>query len=61
MKLGLSAGSSRALQAIPDAAEPLRRVTSDMLLGASRELVIVHNGREYRLRLTQNGKMILTA
>lgn len=34
---------------------------SDRLLGARRELVIEHNGREYRLRLTQNGKLILTA
>jgi hemin uptake protein HemP len=25
------------------------------------KLVIVHNGREYRLRLTQNDKLILTA
>ena len=31
------------------------------LLGAAKELLIVHNGREYRLRLTQNGKLILTA
>ena len=38
-----------------------RRITSDALLGPRRELVIVHNGREYRLRLTQNGKLILTA
>jgi hemin uptake protein HemP len=38
-----------------------RRVTSEALLGPRRELVIVHNGREYRLRLTQNGKLILTA
>jgi hemin uptake protein HemP len=37
------------------------RVTSDVLLGARKELVILHNGREYRLRLTQNGKLILTA
>jgi hemin uptake protein HemP len=37
------------------------RVTSEMLLGPRKELVIVHNGREYRLRLTQNGKLILTA
>jgi len=38
-----------------------RRVTSEALLGARKELLIVHNGREYRLRLTQNGKLILTA
>lgn len=37
------------------------RVTSDALLGSRRELLIVHNGREYRLRLTQNEKLILTA
>jgi hemin uptake protein HemP len=36
-------------------------VLSDHLLGERRELVIEHNGREYRLRLTQNGKLILTA
>ena len=38
-----------------------RRVNSAALFGRSRELIIVHNGREYRLRLTQNGKLILTA
>jgi hemin uptake protein HemP len=37
------------------------RVTSETLLGRSQELVILHKGREYRLRLTQNGKLILTA
>lgn len=37
------------------------RVSSEALLGPRNELVIVHNGREYRLRLTQNGKLILTA
>jgi len=38
-----------------------QRVTSQALLGTRGELVIVHNGREYRLRLTQSGKLILTA
>jgi hemin uptake protein HemP len=38
-----------------------RKVLSDALLGEAKELLIVHNGREYRLRLTQNGKLILTA
>ena len=37
------------------------RVSSEALLGPRGELLIVHNGREYRLRLTQNGKLILTA
>lgn len=37
------------------------RVTSKDLLGKCSELIIEHNGREYRLRFTQNGKLILTA
>jgi len=40
---------------------PPARVSSEALLGLLGELLIVHNGREYRLRLTQNGKLILTA
>ncbi|MEO8204511.1 MAG: hemin uptake protein HemP [Betaproteobacteria bacterium] len=43
------------------ATHPPRRISSETLLGSQRELVIVHNGREYRLRLTQNGKLLLTA
>jgi hemin uptake protein HemP len=38
-----------------------QRVSSRQLLGGSNELIIDHQGREYRLRLTQNGKLILTA
>lgn len=45
----------------PGSASELKRVSSDTLLGPAKALVIVHNGREYRLRLTQNGKLILTA
>jgi hemin uptake protein HemP len=50
----------------PAAMPPLRavapkRISSELLLGPSREMVIVHGGREYRLRVTQNGKLILTA
>ena len=37
------------------------KVPSQALLGTRKELVITHNGREYRLRITQNGKLILTA
>lgn len=37
------------------------KVLSQMLLGTRKELVIMHNGREYRLRVTQSGKLILTA
>jgi len=38
-----------------------RRVASESLLAPTGELVIVHNGREYRLRVTLKGKLILTA
>lgn len=37
------------------------RVRSETLLGTANELLIEHDGREYRLRLTQNRKLILTA
>jgi hemin uptake protein HemP len=40
---------------------PPAKVPSQALLGTRKELVITHNGREYRLRITQNGKLILTA
>ncbi len=44
-----------------DLAKAPQKVQSEALLGNAKELLIVHNGREYRLRLTQNGKLILTA
>jgi len=39
----------------------IRRIDARELLGDTRELLIVHAGREYRLRVTANGKLILTA
>jgi hemin uptake protein HemP len=42
-------------------AGPPPRIASSELLGAGLALVILHNGREYVLRVTQNGKLILTA
>jgi hemin uptake protein HemP len=37
-----------------------RRVDSGSLLSGQRELIIEHAGCEYRLRRTQNDKLILT-
>ncbi len=37
------------------------RVPSEALLGERGELIIVHAGREYRLRRTSLGKLMLTA
>jgi hemin uptake protein HemP len=49
----------------PDATTPpsggTRRIRSEELLRGGSEVVIEHRGREYRLRVTQNGKLILTA
>lgn len=43
-----------------EAATPFR-IKSEDLLGSGREVIILHGGREYRLRRTQTGKLILTA
>jgi hemin uptake protein HemP len=39
----------------------LRRLTSVALLQGDRQIVIEHAGREYLLRVTAQGKLILTA
>ena len=38
----------------------VRRVESATLFERGREVVIVHHGREYRLRITKSDKLILT-
>jgi len=45
----------------PVVVSPPPRVSSASLFGRHRELVVEHNGREYRLQMTRNGKLILTA
>lgn len=37
------------------------RVHSNKLLNDGMQLIIEHAGREYRLRVTSNGRLILTA
>ena len=39
---------------------PKRVIRSAELFGEAREIVIRHEGEEYRLRITRNGKLILT-
>jgi hemin uptake protein HemP len=39
----------------------VKRLRSDHLFGAAREIEIEHAGRVYRMRITQSGKLILTA
>lgn len=38
----------------------VRRIDSDALMQREREIVIVHRGQEYHLRLTKSDKLILT-
>ena len=49
----------------PQAGEPRAvakavRIRVSDLLADSREAILEHNGEEYRLRITANGKLILT-
>ena len=46
----------------PAPKRPIRipRLAVRELLGGGREAILVHDGIEYRLRLTSNGKLILT-
>jgi hemin uptake protein HemP len=44
----------------PPATERERQVPSATLFQGRREIVIVHHGQEYRLRITRADKLILT-
>ncbi len=46
-------------EAISPAQPPV--VRSENLFGGGKVVVIVHDGREYQLRITHAGKLILTA
>jgi hemin uptake protein HemP len=41
-------------------ARPVVRYSVEELLRGGREAVLEHNGAEYRLRITANGRLILT-
>lgn len=43
----------------PRADEPVE-VQAEAILGGAREIVILHKGARYRLRVTQSDKLILT-
>lgn len=46
-------------KAITNAAA-VNTVTSEELLGAAKQLLILHNGDNYTLRITANNKLLLT-
>jgi len=39
---------------------PPGAITTALLFQGSQEILINHNGESYRLRITKNGKLILT-
>lgn len=43
-----------------DEARPIPRLDTHTLLRGGREVILVHRGQEYRLKLTAAGKLILT-
>jgi hemin uptake protein HemP len=45
---------------VPEGPTGGRHVTSTALFRGEREIVIVHRGEEYRLRITKSDKLILT-
>lgn len=42
------------------AASRVRKLAVCELLGDAQELILVHDGHEYLLRITSNGKLLLT-
>ena len=39
---------------------PSGAIPTDFLFQGAQEILIAHNGEHYRLRITKNGKLILT-
>jgi hemin uptake protein HemP len=47
-------------QPVQKPAPALRRIPIEELLGRADQVILVHRGEEYRLRLTRANKLILT-
>lgn len=47
-------------EAKPDRAPLAKEIDVASLIGTGREVVLLHRGERYRLRVTANGKLILT-
>ncbi|NJD69243.1 MAG: hemin uptake protein HemP [Candidatus Methylomirabilota bacterium] len=60
MKQAPSAHRTDRLAASSPPVHCRRKIESATLFQRDRELVIIHEGQEYVLRITRNGKLILT-
>jgi hemin uptake protein HemP len=61
LQQGTASADSPCIPASAPAATPVIRIKSQDLFRQMREVEIDHEGRIYRLRLTQLNKLILTA
>ncbi|HWY66741.1 MAG TPA: hemin uptake protein HemP [Rhizomicrobium sp.] len=52
--------SGKSAKAPSPSGPPVKRIAIRDLFEGGREAVLLHDGSEYRLRLTSNGKLILT-
>ena len=57
-RMNLASQASRAATSNAAARKP--RIESQRLFQGNSEIVIVHHDQEYSLRITKNGKLILT-
>jgi hemin uptake protein HemP len=46
--------------ATEEGARAVPRLDTAVVFGPGREVILVHRGQEYRLRITKAGKLILT-
>lgn len=46
--------------ASPVSRPPRKRITTTDLMQGAREIIVLHHGEEYLLRITKSGKLILT-
>ena len=53
-------GSNRTPASPAAPSRELKRVSTEDLIGPAREVLIRHGGCDYRLRITRQGKLILT-
>ena len=53
-------GTAEEVRHVPSATGHVRRITSASLFAGANEVIVVHEGSDYRLRCTSKGKLILT-
>ena len=51
---------TRKPENISEKGSAIPRIDARTILASSREIILVHNEQEYRLRITSNDKLILT-